>query len=320
VKEMDEEVSTGADVVAASFGASVSDDFVLKTSTQINKLDQRLTLSDGRTLSYAEFGPSTGRPVIYFHGTPGSRLQAPGRDALFKQNIRLIAFDRPGYGNSTAIGARALTATAQDVQALADHLGLETFGCLGVSGGAPYAAAVAQELGPRVTKLVLANPQGNPTAKGATKGMGLYNKFAYWMMNHIPFIGRLLVAFEAWMLKRGEKSLDSFIKQMPKEDQAVLADPAVRKHFVDSSLTEGMKQGSAGHKYDNWSYVEHFDVTPRSIRTPTHIFAGEKDANVSSAMVDQWSQIPGSKTTSFAGEGHMSFLTHWGELLSAAVV
>jgi hypothetical protein len=31
-------------------------------------------LRDGRELSYAEYGASSGRPVFYFHGLPGSRL------------------------------------------------------------------------------------------------------------------------------------------------------------------------------------------------------------------------------------------------------
>lgn len=296
---------------------ALPDVIVARTQLATDRTDQRLTLSDGRTMGFAEFGPSNGRPVFFFHGTPGSRLQVPKQDELQKQNIRLIAFDRPGYGNSSALAPRALTATANDVRELADSLGIATFSCMGVSGGAPYAAAVAQELGSRVTKLVLANPQGNPTAKGATKGMPFYNKFAYWMMDKIPFVGRWLVALEVWMLKRGSKSVDGFIKQMSKEDQAVLADPAIKKMFIESSITEGMKQGGDGHKYDNWSYVEHFDVAPLAINTPTRIFAAEKDQNVSQNMVGRWGEIPRSRTTTFKGEGHMSFVTHWEELLSA---
>ena len=34
------------------------------------------TLRDGRALSFAEFGDPSGKPVFYFHGFPGSRIEA----------------------------------------------------------------------------------------------------------------------------------------------------------------------------------------------------------------------------------------------------
>ena len=58
-----------------------------------------IVLADGRTLAYEEFGSTDGSPVVLFHGLPGSRLFLPGpTDAA-----RIITFDRPGYGESTAI-------------------------------------------------------------------------------------------------------------------------------------------------------------------------------------------------------------------------
>ncbi|HEY0750967.1 MAG TPA: hypothetical protein VGD26_07420, partial [Chitinophagaceae bacterium] len=65
--------------------------------------EQQIRLSDGRSLSFNEYGPSTGKPVLYFHGTPSSRLEplllnVYGKDLnklLDTTNIRLIAVDRP---------------------------------------------------------------------------------------------------------------------------------------------------------------------------------------------------------------------------------
>ena len=34
---------------------------------------QLLRLSDGRQLGYADYGDPDGTPVMFFHGTPGSR-------------------------------------------------------------------------------------------------------------------------------------------------------------------------------------------------------------------------------------------------------
>ena len=49
--------------------------------TMIHKLtptpiDWQIRLPDGRLLAYSIYGLPTGRPVYFFHGFPGSRLQA----------------------------------------------------------------------------------------------------------------------------------------------------------------------------------------------------------------------------------------------------
>jgi pimeloyl-ACP methyl ester carboxylesterase len=64
-----------------------------------------LELSDGRRLCYAEYGDSNGTPIFVFYGNPGSRLfwgVIPGSPIL--PNVRLIAPDRPGYGQTDFVG------------------------------------------------------------------------------------------------------------------------------------------------------------------------------------------------------------------------
>ena len=56
--------------------------------------------------------------------------------------VRFIAPDRPGYGASTYAPKRTLPDLAEDVRELADHLGLERFGVVGLSGGGPHAGGV----------------------------------------------------------------------------------------------------------------------------------------------------------------------------------
>ena len=63
--------------------------------------DGQVTLTDGRTLAYAEYGYARGAPAFYFHGTPGGRLEGRFLDAAARAHgVRLIALDRPGYGRS----------------------------------------------------------------------------------------------------------------------------------------------------------------------------------------------------------------------------
>jgi pimeloyl-ACP methyl ester carboxylesterase len=105
---------------------------------------QTLTLPDGRRLSHAQFGDPHGVPVVYCHGFPGSRLEARQTDAFGRRlGVRVIAFDRPGYGGSDYQRGRQLTDWPADVAAALDLLGIGRFALLGISGGAPYALAAA---------------------------------------------------------------------------------------------------------------------------------------------------------------------------------
>jgi pimeloyl-ACP methyl ester carboxylesterase len=36
---------------------------------------ERFTLSDGRQLGYKQYGDEAGQPVLFFHGSPGSRYE-----------------------------------------------------------------------------------------------------------------------------------------------------------------------------------------------------------------------------------------------------
>jgi pimeloyl-ACP methyl ester carboxylesterase len=66
--------------------------------------------------------------------------------------VRLITFDRPGYGESDRQEFRQVADVVPDVEAIADALGVEQFAVLGRSGGGPHALACAALLPDRVTR------------------------------------------------------------------------------------------------------------------------------------------------------------------------
>jgi pimeloyl-ACP methyl ester carboxylesterase len=96
----------------------------------------------GRTLTVLEDGDPDGAPVVKHHGTPGSRLLHPKWvDDAAERGIRLIGYDRAGYGGSDRDAGRDVAAIAADIAAIADALGIEHFATWGGSGG-----ALAEEL------------------------------------------------------------------------------------------------------------------------------------------------------------------------------
>src|SRR5215469_12205286 len=97
----------------------------------------------GVTLRVRETGVADGAPVIHVHGTPGSRLEMAWADEVVRAaGVRMIAFDRPGYGAS-ARAPFSLGSVARMALQVADQMGLERFRTTGWSGGGPFALATA---------------------------------------------------------------------------------------------------------------------------------------------------------------------------------
>ncbi|MGE5555429.1 MAG: alpha/beta fold hydrolase [Methanocella sp.] len=117
---------------------------------------QVVALPDGRQLGYCSVGQ--GRPVVYFHGTASSRLEALLlKDMAQTAGLQLVGIDRPGYGLSSYRKLRSLSDFNSDVTFLADQLGFEPFSVLGWSGGGAFALAYTAQNSQRVTKAVVAD-------------------------------------------------------------------------------------------------------------------------------------------------------------------
>jgi pimeloyl-ACP methyl ester carboxylesterase len=100
--------------------------------------------ADGRVLAVEEAGDPAGRPVLVQGGTPGSRLlYGPHvRDAA-ERGLRLIGYDRPGYGGSSPQPGRTVADCAADVRAICADLGIDRLAMWGASGGGPHVLACA---------------------------------------------------------------------------------------------------------------------------------------------------------------------------------
>src|SRR5919109_1263991 len=113
--------------------------------------EHRIESPDDRVLAAVEGGDPNGPAVVVHNGTPMSRLlYAPHVADAKARGLRLIGYDRPGYGGSTPQPGRVVADAAADVAAIADALGIDRFGTWGISGGGPHALACAALLPDRV--------------------------------------------------------------------------------------------------------------------------------------------------------------------------
>jgi pimeloyl-ACP methyl ester carboxylesterase len=159
----------------------------MKTIPLIDPPRQSMTLADGRTLEWQEFGLAEGRPVLYFHGGGSHCLEAGifHREAV-ERNIRLIATNRPGAGNTTVCPGRPVAAYSNDLNELLDRLKVGKVACLGESNGGMVTLAMAAAMASRVIGAIPINPTVpwfDPLARGVTPGSVA---IAYRMMKYCP--------------------------------------------------------------------------------------------------------------------------------------
>jgi pimeloyl-ACP methyl ester carboxylesterase len=85
--------------------------------SESDRSTQTLTLRDGRTLGYAEWGDLNGKPVFYFTSSEASRYSRhPDETILTEIGAHLYTFDRPGRGLSTPQKNRRLLDWADDIR------------------------------------------------------------------------------------------------------------------------------------------------------------------------------------------------------------
>ena len=281
---------------------------------------ETVQLNDGRRIGYAVYGAAEGRPVMFFGGTPGSRLDAHvgGGDAVAHQRgVRLIVVERPGYGLSDRQPGRRVVDWPDDVRQVADRLGLERFSAYGYSGGGPHALACAARLGDRVTAVAAVSSVGVPGVAGALEGMGPNERVLHLLTRISP---RLVDAVYRLVRRNAQRNPDRFFRDFEKDcsdsDRAVLADASIRAGFratVLAALSTGV-----GGAVDDWVALvrDPWGFEPEEVRAPVALVFGAADRIVPVAQGrDLARRIAHAHVREVPGEGHLLIVARLGEIL-----
>jgi pimeloyl-ACP methyl ester carboxylesterase len=278
-----------------------------------------LVLSDGRRLGYAQYGKPDAQPLFYFHGHPGSRLEARfAHAAAAEADFRVIALDRPGYGLSDFKPGRTLTDWPNDVAEAADALGFAEFSVAGASGGGPYALACAWGLPDRVTHVAVISGVGPYQVPGITRGMRWQNRVGFRLGSRWPALaGALAKSIDRGISQRPERTIDALARAMSPSDAEIVRRPEVREVLI-ADITEAFRAGSRGAAWDIVLLGRPWGFALRDIEAEVHLWQGEADTLVPPAMGRyQASQIPRSHLSLFPGEGHLLIIDRMPDLIEA---
>ncbi|MEV8428229.1 alpha/beta hydrolase [Streptomyces chartreusis] len=227
--------------------------------------------------------------MFLLHGTPGSRVgPRPRAIDLYKLGIRLISYDRPGYGESQRLEGRAVRHAAADVAAIADQLNLGPFSVLGRSGGGPHALACAALLPNQVASAAALVSIAPPDADGLDwyDGMAQSNIDAYKTASEALSDGsaacldrlKANLASNADAIRDNPESLLTWLTPgMPAVDRAVVGHGGIR-HLLLTNYQTSAVRSSFGWLDDVLSFRRDWGFEPgKIVEVPTMLWHGEHD-------------------------------------------
>ncbi|MFC2063024.1 alpha/beta hydrolase [Chloroflexota bacterium] len=247
-----------------------------------DKTNQQIKLKDERFLGYAEYGNPDGKPILYFHGFPGSRLDWIFSDAdnsASQLNARIIAIDRPGMGLSDFQHGREILDWPDDVVEVADILKLDRFAVLGISGGGPYAAACAYKISNRLTATAIVSGMGPSEVPNVKDGTS-------WTIPGKPSVIRrlLLMLFNMGLVRDPDKFVARSKEKFPEPDRLLLDKPQLTKVYI-SMLREAFRSGIGGVYHESKLYTHPWKFLLQDIPVEVHLWHGELDLSLSGAML-----------------------------------
>lgn len=274
--------------------------------------ERQITLPDGRSLAYIEFGDPTGSPVLFSHGFPGSGLEAKLLDAAARQvGVWLIAPDRPGFGRSDFQPDRTILDWPNDVACLANALDLEHFSLLGGSGGCPYVLATAHRLHQRVVRVAVIAGLGPTTEKHAVRRMGPVARLAFVLARRAPVVFGFAYGGLARLVSR-YPALNFYLNKATRPDREVLKLPDVRS-TLEASVRQAFRGGHRGPVHELSLLAGPWGFAPEQVLTRVDVWHGREDGVVPYAMGELLAkEIPNARWHILANEGHLSLAVRHG--------
>jgi pimeloyl-ACP methyl ester carboxylesterase len=267
---------------------------------------------DGRKLVVREGGAPGGVPVLFLHGSPGSSLQyAPHQVDAETKGIRLLSYNRPGYGGSSRDPGRKVADCAADVAAVCDALELDRVCVWGISGGGPHALATAALLPDRVAAVAALAPVAPYEADGLDffEGMGEQNiqEFGAIFEGEERHRERLERDGAEVLAATPEGLLEAWKTLLGPADVAV-TNGRLARYLLDT-VRDAIEQSLDGWLDDDVAFATPWGFELNSIRIPVLHWQGEQDKFVPFGH-GVWlaEHIPGVDSRLSPDDGHLTLV------------
>ena len=275
------------------------------------RAEGRFYLPSGRRLGYAEFGDPSGVVVLWFHGTPGARRQFPlvGRRAAMKLGLRVVVLERPGSGLSDPHPYAAVADWATDMAAVADALGAERLGVVGLSGGGPYALAcgAVPPLAARVAAVAVLGGVVPSIGPEATAGSvaDLARRFAPMLSQLRRPLAALSTGLLAPLIPFSHYAYRAYSGISPEGDKRVFADPEIEGMFIDD-IVLAIKGRCQALVDDARLFGRDWGFRLADVNVPVRWWHGDADPLVPLAAAQAAvSRLPDAELILRPGESHL---------------
>jgi pimeloyl-ACP methyl ester carboxylesterase len=274
----------------------------------MERIERTVTTPAGRTLALQEAGDPAGRPVVVHYGTPmNRRLYGPHAADAASRGLRLISYDRPGYGESTPQPGRIVADCAADVRTICAALGLSRIAVWGISGGGPHALATAALLPDLVVAAASLSGPAPYDADGLDwfGGMGKDNADGFRLRLTDQAAARAQADAERKMLLTASAAdvaaglRSSFSPVDAEVFTGELAD------YVMRSFREALEPGIEGWEEDQCAEISPWGFELGSISVPVLVAQGTQDQLVPFGH-GEWlaAHVPGAEAWLREDDGH----------------
>jgi pimeloyl-ACP methyl ester carboxylesterase len=275
-------------------------------------MERTVRTPDGRILAVQEAGDPAGSPVLVHNGTPMSRhLYGPNAADAAEQGLRLISYDRPGYGGSTPQPGRSVADAAADVRAICAALEIGRLAMWGLSGGGPRVLACAALLPDLVTAAAALASFAPYDAEGLDWFDGLQAADAYRRALTDPDAVRagLDEARKDELATTASSLVQDWAPMLSAPDAAVLTGELAE--FTVRTNHEAIAPGSQGWWDDSYGLIRPWGCDLADISVPVLLLHGRQDKFIPVTHA-QWlaAHIPGVEARLLEDDGHLTLQAH----------
>ncbi len=272
--------------------------------------DEILMRGNGDRVAFSEYGDLQGEPVMFCHGWPSSRIMAQFiDDAARELRVRIISPDRPGIADSSFASNRKVLDWPPLVSELADFLKLEKFRVLGISGGAPYAYALAWALPDRVRAIAVVSGAPDIAELSDQSGLLPLYRWLMWAEKKLPSPlcrSGFRLARPFLSLRPPRRSRPWLLKFLQPFDADSLRDEKAFEACFESQR-RAWKISAEGVMADAQLYAQPWGFSLSELRVPVRLWHGDSDRSFSLGTAREMAKkIPNCKFRMIERAGHYS--------------